>query len=124
LNPHALPDSVDIIQLRDQGKELCLRDILRFYSKDVNLDAHRDAVYCVLTERYAVINQNVQALAEAAPEATYTTTHQQITSAVTNSNDAVECLELASDGIHRLLELNQAILHVLHALVYFVPKAD
>jgi hypothetical protein len=119
-----LPDEVDVIQLRDQGKELCLREILRFYNDDTELSALRDAVYGTLTDCLAVINQNVQAITDAAPEASYTTTQQQITANGTSSNNAIECLELASDGVHRLLELNQAILHVLHALVYFVPKVD
>jgi hypothetical protein len=120
--PSILPDNVDIIQLRDRGKELTLRTVLRFYESSQSLDALKQPVYDLLAERLVVIEQNAVGLSGTDTTSQYIQTQQQLNTS--NNVSALQCLELASDGMHRLMELNQAIVHVLHALVYFVPKAD
>jgi len=117
-----LPTEAEAVPLREQGKELTLRQLLRFYHPEHTLKVPLERLHTALSETLVVWQQNQSAL--QSPESLpFKTVQAQYDQTQTHYVTGLDRLEWAAEVLHCMMELNQAMQQILHTLVYFLPSA-
>lgn len=117
-----LPDATTAQLLRDESKEITLRHIVEFYDEKPLTNVQR-VLQERLSELHVVWFQNE--IAELPdPQRDTVLVPQQYQQQETQYTTGLETLEAVADLMHRLMELNNCMVDVMHTLVYFIPKDD
>lgn len=117
-----IPDATAAQLLRDESKEITLRHVVEFYDERP-LTNLQQALRERLTELHVVWFQNENAELPD-PERGKVLMPQQYQQQETQYSTGLDALEAIADLMHRLMELNNCMMDVLHTLVYFIPKDD